>query len=235
MHALYFSPEDVVALAGQYKTPSIAFTYNDPVIFAEYVIDIARIAVEEGIHPVAVTAGYVDKNARKDVFKYIRAANVDLKAFSERFYHKITFSHLQDILDTLEWIHNETDIHLEITTLLIPGENDSADEIRKMSAWICSKLSDTVPLHFTAFHPDYKMTNIHATPLSTLQRARTIAVQEGIKFCYAGNVHWQEGHTTFCPECSNELIVRDWHRIVKDKAVKGKCYNCGYKLPGLFL
>lgn len=234
MNALYYTPEDVVELALQYKTPSIAFTYNDPVIFAEYVIDIARLAEQEGIHPVAVTAGYVDKNARNDVFRYIHAANVDLKAFSERFYHKITFSHLQDILDTLFWMKHETNIHLEITTLLIPGENDSEEEIQRMSNWIVTKLGDEVPLHFTAFHPDYKMLDKSSTPLNTLKRAREIALGEGIKFCYAGNVHWEEGHTTYCPECNAALIVRDWHRVKKNKVINGECNNCGRKIPGRF-
>lgn len=233
--ALYVTPEEVVSLAKQYHTPSIAFTYNDPVIFAEYVIDIARIAREEGIHPVMVTAGYIDKNARAEVFRDISAANVDLKAFSENFYHKLTLSHLQDILDTLVWLRNETGVHLEITTLLIPGENDSEDEIKRMCAWITGHLGDDVPLHFTAFHPDYKLLNKQATPPATVKRAYAIARSEGMKYVYTGNIHWDEGQITFCPGYGKELITRSWHEVRVNKVKEGKCYSCGYRVAGKFL
>jgi pyruvate formate lyase activating enzyme len=233
-NSLDASPEDVVALAQRYKTPSIAFTYNDPTIFGEYVIDISRIARRENIKSVMVTAGYIDKNARKDVYKYIDAANVDLKAFTERFYYKVTSSHLKDVLDTLSWLKNETDIWFEITTLLIPGENDSSEEIKQQCDWIAENLGDSVPLHFTAFHPDFKMTNIQRTPSSTLERARTIAINAGIKFCYIGNVHHQEGQTTFCPTCQFPLIVRDWHSVRQNNIDSGNCSKCGTPIPGFF-
>lgn len=233
--SMYVTPEQVVALAKKYHTPSIAFTYNDPVIFGEYVIDIAKLAREEGIHPVMVTAGYIDRNARKEVFKDISAANVDLKAFSENFYHKLTLSHLQDILDTLLWLRNETDIHLEITTLLIPGENDSDEEIQRMCGWILGNLGDEIPLHFTAFHPDYKMLNKKSTSPTVLKRAYALAKSAGLKYVYTGNIHWDEGQITFCPSCGKELVKRTWHNVKVNRVRNGKCDGCGCIIAGKFL
>jgi len=233
-NSLEVSPEDVVKLAKKYHSPSIAFTYNDPTIFGEYVIDISKIAKEEGINTVMVTAGYIDKNAREDIYKYINAANVDLKAFNRMFYHKLTFSSLDDVLDTLKWLKNETDVWLEITTLLIPGENDSTEEIIQECEWIHNNLGDSVPLHFTAFHPDFKMRDKPPTTENTLTTARNIALSEGIKFCYIGNVFNTEGQTTFCPVCNTPLIQRDWHAVLSNKITGGKCYKCGTTIPGYF-
>lgn len=233
-NSFYASPEDVVQLAKEQKVPSIAFTYNDPTIFGEYVIDISKIAREEKIKSVMVTAGYIDKQARKEVYKYIDAANVDLKAFSETFYHKLTFSHLKNILDTLLWLKNETDVWLEITTLLIPGENDSPDEIKRMIDWILTNLGDAVPLHFTAFHPDFKMLHKQRTPAETLFTARHTALQSGIKYCYTGNVHHPEGQTTFCPQCKTKLIERDWHTVLHTNLNGNKCINCSKEIDGIF-
>jgi pyruvate formate lyase activating enzyme len=233
-NSLEVSPEGVVELAKSYHTPSIAFTYNDPTIFGEYVIDISKIAREEGIKSVMVTAGYIDKEARKDVYKYIDAANVDLKGFTERFYHKLTFSHLDDVLDTLVWLKNETDVWFEITTLLIPDENDSPEEIKLECDWILKKLGESVPLHFTAFHPDFKMRDKERTPEKTLITARNIAIGMGIKFCYVGNVHNTEGQTTYCPSCKEKLIKRDWHSVISNKLVNGTCKSCGEKIAGVF-
>ncbi|MGE5680546.1 MAG: AmmeMemoRadiSam system radical SAM enzyme [Bacillota bacterium] len=227
-------PEDVIALAKKYRTPSIAYTYNDPTIFGEYVIDISKLARQEGIKSVMVTAGYIDKEARKDVYKYIDAANVDLKAFSEEFYHKVTYSHLDPVLDTLLWLKTETDIWFEITTLLIPGENDSPDETRRMCDWILQNLGDSVPLHFTAFHPDFRMTDKERTPGSTLNTARSIAMNAGIKYCYVGNVHNMEGQTTYCPNCHNQVIRRDWHSVQSYNLINGHCNECGRKIAGVF-
>ncbi len=234
LNALNFSPSDVVALALKYNVPSIAYTYNDPVIFGEYVIDISRLARERNIKNVLVTAGYIDKNARAEVFRYADAANVDLKAFTERFYHKITFSHIQDVLDTLLWLKNETDIWFEITTLLIPGENDNPDEIGQLSRWVKENLGHLVPLHFTAFHPDFKMTNKPRTPLSTLLQAKKIAEAEGIAHCYVGNVHHETAQNTYCASCRKLLIQRDWHHVKLNKIVNGYCYSCGEKVAGVF-
>ena len=193
LNSLTASPEDVVKLAIKHSTPYIAFTYNDPTIFGEYVIDISKIAKEENIKSVMVTAGYIDKEACKDVYKYIDAANVDLKAFTENFYWKNTSSHLQDVLDTLTWLKHETDVWIEITTLLIPGENDSQEEIKKECDWILKNLGDSVPLHFTAFHPDFKMRDKEMTPAKTLIAARKTAMETGLKYVYVGNVHNEIG------------------------------------------
>ena len=234
LNSLEALPEDVVNLAKRYDTPSIAFTYNDPTIFGEYVIDISKIAKEEGIKSVMVTAGYIDKEARKDVYKYIDAANVDLKGFTERFYWKNTYSHLDDVLDTLVWLKNETDVWFELTTLLIPDENDSSEEIKQECDWILKNLGDSVPLHFTAFHPDFKMRDKERTPERTLTRARKIAMDMGIKYCYVGNVHNTEGQTTYCPNCKEKLIKRDWHSVISNKLVNGCCKSCGEKIAGVF-
>ncbi|GAB4296587.1 MAG: AmmeMemoRadiSam system radical SAM enzyme [Ignavibacteriaceae bacterium] len=235
LNSMSVSPEEVVQLALRYSTPSIAYTYNDPTIFGEYVMDISEIARDKGIKNVMVTAGYIDKNARKEIYRFIDAANVDLKAFTERFYHKITFSHLDYVLDTLLWLKNETEIWFEITTLLIPGENDSDEEIKRECEWILKNLGSSVPLHFTAFHPDFKMMDKEPTPPSTLRRAREIALKEGINFCYVGNVHDIKGQTTFCPGCNIALIERDWHSVRFNKLNKGKCPACGTEIPGCFV
>ena len=234
MHSLDVSPEGVVELAKSYGTPSIAYTYNDPTIFGEYVIDISKIGREEGIKSVMVTAGYIDKEARKDVYKYIDAANVDLKGFTERFYWKNTYSHLNDVLDTLIWLKNETDVWFEITTLIIPDENDSPEEIKLECDWILKNLGDRVPLHFTAFHPDFKMLNKERTPEKTLTTARKIAIDLGIKYCYVGNVYNKEGQTTYCPNCNEKLITRNWHSVISNKIVNGCCKSCGEKIEGVF-
>ena len=228
------SPEDVIKLAKKHNVPSIAFTYNDPTIFGEYVIDISKLAREEGIKTVMVTAGYIDKEARKDVYKYIDAANVDLKGFTERFYFKLTFSHLNDILDTLVWLKTETQVWFEITTLLIPGENDSPEEIQKECDWILNKLGDSVPLHFTAFHPDFKMKDKQRTTTETVQTAREIALSSGIKYSYTGNVYNPEGQTTYCPGCGMVLIKRDWHSVMSNKISSGRCPGCGTRIEGVF-
>lgn len=234
MNSLEAQPEDVVGLALKYHTPSIAFTYNDPTIFGEYVVDISRIARSQGIKSVMVTAGYIDPEARKDVYRYIDAANVDLKAFSEQFYYKVTSSHLDPVLDTLRWLKHETEVWFEITTLLIPAQNDSPDELKQMCAWITENLGCGVPLHFTAFHPDFKMTQIGRTPEVTLDMARNIALESGINYCYVGNVHNPHGQTTYCPKCSSPLIKRDWHSIIYNKMENGHCSKCRTPIAGVW-
>ena len=234
INSLTATPNDVVNLAKNYLTPSIAFTYNDPTIFGEYVIDISKIAREEKIKSVMVTAGYIDKDARKDVYKYIDAANVDVKGFTERFYYKNTFSHLNDVLDTLLWLKNETDVWIELTTLLIPDENDSEEEIKNECDWILKNLGENVPLHFTAFHPDFKMLNKIPTPHSTLIRAKNIAESIGIKYCYVGNVHDSTNQSTYCSKCKSLLIKRDWHQTKIIDLKNNICQNCGSSIPGVF-
>lgn len=232
-NSLGATPEQVVALALNQRVPSIAFTYNDPVIWGEFVLDISRIARERGLKSVMVTAGYVTPEARTEVFRYIDAANVDLKAFTEAFYHKVTFSHLGPVLDTLKWLKNETTIWFEITNLMIPGENDGPEETRRMCAWILENLGDSVPLHFTAFHPDFKMMDKPRTPASTLRRAREIAKSMGMRYCYVGNVYDDEGQTTYCPNCGKVLIRRSWHDVLEYHLSENRC-SCGQRIPGLF-
>jgi len=227
------SPEEVVELALAQNVPSIAFTYNDPVIWGEFAIDISRLARERGLKSVMVTAGYITPEARRDVYRYIDAANVDLKAFTERFYRKLTFSHLEPVLDTLRWLKHETDIWFEITNLMIPGENDGPEETKQLCAWVLDNLGDTVPLHFTAFHPDFKMTDKPRTPASTLRRAREIALSAGIKYCYVGNVFDDEGQTTYCPACGAAVIRRSWHDILEYRLIGNRC-PCGEPIPGRF-
>ena len=234
INSLTASPGDVVNLAKKYSTPSIAFTYNDPTIFGEYVIDISKIAKEEKIKSVMVTAGYIDKEARKDVYKYIDAANVDLKGFTKRFYYKNTFSHLNDVLDTLMWLKNESDVWIELTTLLIPGENDSDEEIKNETDWILNNLGENVPLHFTAFHPDFKMMDKLPTPHKSLLNAKNIAAEIGIKYCYIGNVNDTKNQSTYCNNCGSLLIQRNWHQIKIVNLEKDNCKKCGNNVPGIF-
>lgn len=229
------SPEDIAITAEKHGCKSVAFTYNDPVIFAEYAMDTADACHKRGIKTVAVTAGYIREEARRDFFAKIDAANVDLKAFTEEFYYKLTGAHLQPVLDTLIYLKHETDVWLEITTLLIPGKNDSDEEITAMCQWIKKELGAEVPLHFSAFHPDYKMLDIPPTPVATLVRAREIALKQGLHYVYTGNVHNIEGDTTFCPNCHSMLIERDWYEINQyrlDK--KGCCPDCGTAIAGRF-
>jgi pyruvate formate lyase activating enzyme len=228
------TPEEVVALARRTGCAGIAYTYNDPVIWAEYAIDIARAARAAGLVNVFVTAGYVTPEARGEVFEFMDATNVDLKAFTERFYRHLTLSHLEPVKDTLRWLRRETKVWVEITTLVIPGENDSDEEIRAEVDWILQELGPDVPLHFTAFHPDFRMLDKPPTPASTLLRARDIARAAGIRFCYVGNVHDRDGQTTWCPGCGAALIRRDWHAIVDYRLDGNRCLRCGTEIPGVF-
>jgi pyruvate formate lyase activating enzyme len=188
-----------------------------------------------GIKTVAVTAGYIGTEARRDFYAKMDAANVDLKGFTDEFYVKLCGAHLHPVLDTLVYLGHESDVWFEITTLLIPGKNDSDAEVEAMSAWIVRELGADVPVHFTAFHPDYKMTDLPRTPAATLTRARNIALSEGIRYVYTGNVHDRAGGTTFCPGCSKPLIERDWHEILSyDITSEGRCQHCDAPLPGRF-
>ena len=229
------SPEAIAEAAAESGCKSVAYTYNDPVIFAEYAIDTARACHEAGVQNVAVTAGYISPGAREEFYSVMDAANVDLKGFTDEFYVKLTGAKLQPVLDTLKYLKHETNVWFEITTLLIPGKNDSPEEVRAMSQWIFRELGPDVPLHFTAFHPDFKMTDLEPTPASTLARSRKIAMEEGLRFVYTGNVHDREGGTTFCPKCHGALIVRDWHRIESYRLTpEGHCPDCDTKIPGVF-
>jgi pyruvate formate lyase activating enzyme len=229
------SPEMIARTAQAQGCKSIAFTYNDPVIFAEYAMDTADACHELGIQTVAVTAGYIGSAARREFYAKMDAANVDLKGFSDEFYVKLCGARLQPVLDTLVYLRHETDVWFEITTLLIPGKNDSDTEIEAESRWIMRELGPDVPLHFTAFHPDYKMMDIVPTPASTLTRARKIALAEGLHYVYTGNVHDCEGGTTFCPGCGKAVIVRDWYEILTYAVTpEGQCRHCDTRLPGRY-
>ena len=229
------SPEAIAESAIVSGCKSVAFTYNDPVIFAEYAMDIADACHERGIQAVAVTAGYIHAAPRREFYARMDAANVDLKGFTDEFYFKLCGARLKPVLDTLAYLRHETDVWLEITTLLIPGKNDSSEEIEAESKWIMKELGPDVPVHFTAFHPDYKMTDIARTPPATLRRARDIALAEGLNYVFTGNVHDSEGGTTYCPGCKAPLIVRDWYRIDGYKVTAdGKCPACGAAVAGRF-
>ena len=229
------SPEKLAQSAVNLGCRSIAFTYNDPVIFHEYAIDVAQACHDIGIKSVAVTAGYVCAEPRAEFYRIMDAANVDLKAFTEKFYHYLTGAHLQPVLETLKYLKHETSVWFEITTLLIPEENDSDAELEAMTQWISENLGNEVPLHFTAFHPDWKMRDKTRTPPATLTRARNIAIKNGLKFVYTGNVHDPEGGTTYCQQCNTPLIVRDWY-VIKNWAMEanGRCPQCGTDCPGVF-
>ncbi|MED5422820.1 MAG: AmmeMemoRadiSam system radical SAM enzyme [Pseudomonadota bacterium] len=228
-------PEAIAEAAVKTGSKSVAFTYNDPVIFHEYAIDIAAACHEVGVKTVAVTAGYVCDEPRKEFYNYMDAANVDLKAFSEDFYWRQTKSALRPVLDTLEYLKHETDVWFEITTLLIPDENDSTREITEQCEWMVEHLGTDVPIHFSAFHPDYRMKDKNHTPPATLKRARKIALDHGLKYVYTGNVHNPEGDTTYCPGCHAEVINRDWYQINNwGLTDKGECKHCGYQIAGRF-
>jgi pyruvate formate lyase activating enzyme len=229
------SPDLIARAAQKLDCRSVAYTYNDPVIFHEYAIDVAKACREKGIKSVAVTAGYVCPEPRREFYRYMDAANVDLKAFTEDFYHKITGSHLAPVLETLEYIKHETDVWLELTTLLIPGKNDSDSEIEQMSRWVVEKLGPDVPMHFSAFHPDWKMLDVPPTPRETLVRAREIAMKNGVRYAYTGNVHNEAGDSTYCHHCGEKLIGRDWYVLTDWKlTADGKCGSCGTPCAGVF-
>jgi len=229
------SPEAIAAAALRLGCDAVAFTYNDPVIFAEYAMDIADACRERGVRTVAVTAGYIHAEPRRAFYAKMDAANVDLKAFTDEFYFKVCGARLQPVLDTLEYLVNETEVWTEITTLLIPGKNDSDGEIEAQCRWIREHLGLDVPLHFTAFHPDWKMTDVPATPAATLTRARSIARCEGLRYVYTGNVHDEAGGSTYCPACAQLLVARDWYDIhAYHLSDEGRCKHCGTPIAGRF-
>jgi pyruvate formate lyase activating enzyme len=227
------TPDDVCELAERNGCRSIAFTYNDPVIFAEYVIDVSRQARRRGQKAVLVTAGYVTEEARGELYQYADAANVDLKAFTEDFYRKVTFSHLQPVLETLKWLRRETGVWLEVTNLMIPGLNDDRDETRRLCEWMMAELGPDVPLHFTAFHPDFKITDRPPTPPATLRAARALAREIGLRYVYTGNIYDPEGQTTWCPGCGQAVIERSGYQILGYRIRDNGCAGCGTRIAGL--
>ena len=228
-------PEAIARAALELGAASVAFTYNDPVIFLEYAIDVALACREVGVRTVAVSAGYVCDEPRRELFSVVDAANIDLKGFTQEFYHHVALGDLAPVLDTLEYLRHETDAWLEITTLLIPGHNDGDDELDAMTRWIVEHLGPDVPLHFSAFHPDFKMLDVPPTPPATLTRARTIALGNGLRYVYTGNVHDTDGGSTYCPECGAKAIERDWYTINQYRLTgDGHCRSCGAAVAGRF-
>jgi pyruvate formate lyase activating enzyme len=229
------SPEQIAQVALETACRSVAFTYNDPTIFLEYAVDVADACRERGIKNVAVTAGYICKDPREEFFSKMDAANIDLKSFSQTFYRELTGADLQPILDTIEYLCNETDVWVELTTLLIPGKNDSDRELHQLCDWIREKVGPEVPLHFSAFHPDFRMQDIPATPKQTLIRAHRIAHEEGLSFVYIGNRLDVGGQDTLCPHCGHLLIQRFGYEILGwGLDPKGHCEECGLEIPGVF-
>jgi len=229
------TPEIIARAAKELRCTSVAFTYNDPVIFHEYAIDVAQACREMGVKTVAVTAAEVCPEPRAEFYRHMDAANVDLKAFTERFYKQVCGGHLQPVLDTLIYLKRETDVWFEITTLLIPGENDTDSELDELTRWVVEELGTDVPIHFTAFHPDWKMLDHRPTPAQTLVRARQIALSHGIRYAYTGNVHDHEGGSTYCHGCGERLIGRDWYVLNEwNLTDEGSCRFCGEPCAGHF-
>jgi pyruvate formate lyase activating enzyme len=229
------SPEKLAQAARVLGCASMAYTYNDPAIFMEYAMDAADAGHALGVRSIAVTAGYMCEAPRLEFYRHMDAANVDLKGFTEEFYWKVCGGHLQPVLETLKFLKHETRVWFEITTLLIPGLNDSVAEIESQTQWIVENLGPDVPLHFTAFHPDYKMMDVAPTPPATLSRARQIAVNNGIRHCYTGNVHDKAGGSTYCHGCGARLIEREWYELGEWRlSGEGCCVDCGTPLPGVF-
>jgi len=229
------SPGTIAEAAVKLGCRSVAFTYNDPVIFAEYAMDVADACHARGVQTVAVTAGYMHAAPRSEFYAKIDAANVDLKAFTDEFYFKLTGAHLRPVLETLEYLVRETQVWIEITTLLIPGQNDSDAELTAECEWIARHLGADVPLHFSAFHPDWKMRDIPATPAATLSRARAIALRAGLHYVYTGNVRDDTGGATWCPSCGEAVVRRDWYDILDYQLTEaGACKSCGALLAGRY-
>ncbi|HEU4347930.1 MAG TPA: AmmeMemoRadiSam system radical SAM enzyme [Actinoplanes sp.] len=229
------APEVLAQAAEAHGARSVAFTYNDPTIFLEYAADAADACRERGIFSIAVSAGYIEPAARRELYGHVDAANIDLKAFTDDFYHRVCAARLQPVLETLEYLRHETTVWFEITTLLIPGRNDGDAEIDAETRWIAERLGPDVPLHFTAFHPDYKMRDVPPTPPATLSRARRIALGNGLRYVYTGNVHDEDGGTTGCPSCGQAVVVRDWYAIRSYLLTDdGRCGGCGAAVAGVY-
>jgi len=229
------TPQAIAAAAVRVGAKSVAFTYNDPVIFAEYAMDTADACHALGVNAVAVTAGYMHPAAAREFYARMDAANIDLKAFSDDFYFKLCGARLQPVLDLIALVHHETGCWVELTTLVIPGHNDSDQELGELAKWVATELGREVPLHFSAFHPDWKMGNVPATPPATLRRARTIALDAGLHYVYTGNVHDRAGDVTHCPQCGKPVIERDWYEILSyDLDDAGRCRHCAAAIAGRF-
>ncbi|GMQ48529.1 hypothetical protein VB10N_35280 [Vibrio sp. 10N] len=229
------TPQAIADTAAKYHCNSIAFTYNDPVIFLEYAVDTAIACHDANIQTIAVSAGYMNEKPRETFFSVMDAANIDLKAFTERFYNKVCGGALAPVLETLQYLRHETSVWFELTTLLIPGENDSEREIDQMTQWIADHLGCDVPLHFSAFHPDFKMMEIPRTPANSLVKARHIAQRNGLNYVYVGNVHNEQCSSTYCPNCKRKVLSRNWFELGACALTDtGHCSHCGFRIAGRF-
>jgi pyruvate formate lyase activating enzyme len=228
------SPEQIAQAAVRLGCTSVAFTYNDPVVFLEYAVDTARACRALGINTVGVTAAYVEPAPRAELFGAMDAINIDLKGFTEDYYRKVCGGHLQNVLESIEWAVHECDAWIELTTLVVPGHNDSDAELDRMTSWVVEHLGVDVPMHFSAFHPDWKMLDVPPTPPQSLRRAREIAMANGVRYAYTGNVHDGDGDTTFCPGCGAAVIVRDWYEVLSFDLVNGRCQKCHTPIAGVF-
>ena len=229
------TPARIATVARELGCASVAFSYNDPVVFFEYAADVADACHDVGVKTVAVSAGYMCPQPREQFYRHIDAANIDLKAFTDGFYRRVCAARLDPVLDTLRYLVHETDVWVELTTLLIPGENDSDAELDAMTRWVVAELGPDVPMHFTAFHPDFKMLDRPRTPAATLTRARAIALANGVRFAYTGNVSDPAGASTYCPACGLLVIERDWYELgAWELTDAGACTRCGAQLPGRF-
>jgi pyruvate formate lyase activating enzyme len=229
------SPAAIAEAAVASGCRSVAFTYNDPVIFLEYAVDTAQACRARGIRTVAVSAGYITAEPRRELFQNMDAANIDLKGFTENFYKNLCSGRLSAVLETLEYLKHETEVWFEITTLLIPGENDAPAEVEALSRWVMEHLGADVPLHFTAFHPDWKMRDTPPTPPATLRLARRIGLEQGLRYVYTGNIHDPAGQSTYCHGCRAKLIGRDWYDLDDwSLTPNGSCRTCGAACAGVF-
>lgn len=228
------SPEEIVQIAKEYNCKSVAFTYNDPIIFFEYAVDTAKLCKENGIKTISVTSGFINPEPAKEFFKYMDAANIDLKGFSEEFYKKNCLAHIEPVLETIKYVKNETECWLELTTMLIEGENDTEEEIKSECRWILENLGDDVPLHFSAFFPSYKFTDKKATKFSTLLKAYEIAVDMGLKYVYTGNLTNTKTSSTYCKNCHNAVIIRNSYELLQYNLCEGRCVYCGTQCDGRF-
>ena len=228
------SPEQIADAAVRLGCTSVAFTYNDPVVFLEYAVDTAAVCRERGIKSVAVTAGYVEARPRAELFGAMDAINIDLKGFTHEYYRSVCGGNLETVLESIEWAVHESPAWVELTTLIVPGHNDSDAELDRLTRWVADHCGPHVPMHFSAFHPDWKMLDCPPTPPETLTRARQIAQSNGIRYAYTGNVHDAEGDTTFCPGCNAAVIERDWYEVLSFDLIEGRCRTCGTDIAGVF-
>jgi pyruvate formate lyase activating enzyme len=229
--SMHLPPEAVVEMAVRHDCPSIAFTYNEPIIWGEYALDICAAAKERGITTVMVTNGYITREAFHDLYDHVDAANVDLKALDDTFYRRHSLASVTPVLDTLRWLRAETDVWIEITNLVIPTLNDSEDAVRRLADWMFANLGPEVPVHFTAFHPDFRLLHLPPTPRATLHAARRIARAAGLRFVYEGNVLGDGAHTA-CPDCGRIVVRRSWQEVIEDRIEGGRCPDCGRTIPG---